>query len=93
MRIPIDMVITKARTYLTANASIFSSLFIGDQSSNTRYIPSLNLQTQALNTWIDWTPVVPQFIVSSALEGSLVIGGTAGLSTATGIFEIEGYIP
>jgi len=89
--LPPNTVITKARIYLTANATSFTQLFFGDSVSNSRYA-SFNAQTQPLNTWVDYTPTVPEFIASSALECSLLCGGTAGFQGFVGLAEIEGYI-
>lgn len=90
-QLPAGLVVTKARVYLTVNASGFTQLRFGDSANNTRYV-TLNAQTQALNTWVDWTPVVPEFITSTALECTLICGGSAGFLGFTGIAEIEGYI-
>lgn len=86
------MVITSARVYLSANSTIFTSLSVGDAANNTRYF-SFNAQTQALNTWVNWTSPVPQFVIDDSSKLNLVIFGTAGLQGATGVFEITGYIP
>lgn len=93
LQLPLNMVVTSARVYLTANASSFTSLFGGDGDNNNRYYTGINGQTAPLNTWTDWTPPVPQFIVSTALRQQVVLSGTAGLLGAAGVFEIEGYIP
>ena len=93
IQLPSGMVVTSARMYLTANASSFTSLFGGDADSNTRYYSGVNGQTAPLNTWTTWTPPVPQFIVNSALKQQVTLSGTAGLLGATGVFEIQGYIP
>jgi hypothetical protein len=68
-------------------------LFGGDGDNNSRYYSGINGQTAPLNTWTDWTPPVPQFIVNSELKQQVTLSGTAGLLGATGVFEIEGYIP
>ena len=86
------MIVTSARVYLSANSTIFTALQIGDAANNTRYF-SLNANTQALNTWVNWTAPVPEFVINDSLKLNLVIFGTAGLSGATGIFEITGYLP
>jgi len=93
LQLPDGMVVTSARMYLTANASSFTSLFGGDADDNNRYYSGINGQTAPLNTWTNWTPPVPQFIVNSALKQQVTLSGTAGLLGATGVFEIEGYIP
>lgn len=89
--LPPNTIITKARIYLTTNATSSTGLFFGDSSNNSRYA-SFNAQTQPLNTWVDWTPTVPEFIASSALECALICGGTAGFQGFVGLAEIEGYI-
>lgn len=86
------MVVTSARVYLSANSSVFTNLFIGDADNNSRYA-FFDAQAQALNTWVNWTATVPEFVVNTDLKLNLIIGGTAGLSGATGVFEITGYIP
>jgi hypothetical protein len=90
-QLPSGLVVTKARVYLTANASGFTQLRFGDSTNNTRYV-TLNAQTQALNTWVDWTPTVPEFIATTSLECTLICGGSAGFLGFAGIAEIEGYI-
>lgn len=90
--LPIGTVITSARMYLTSNSGSFTSLNIGDSSVSNRYISGINGQTQALNTWVNWTPPVPEYIVSSGLEALGTISGTAGLAGINGVFEIQGYI-
>jgi hypothetical protein len=86
------MVVTSARVYLSANSTVFTNLFVGDADNNSRYA-LFDAQAQALNTWVNWTPTVPPFVINSDLKLNLIIGGTAGLSGATGVFEITGYIP
>jgi len=93
LQLPLGMVVTSARVYLTANASSFTSLYGGDGDLNTRYYTGINGQTAPLNTWTNWTPTVPQFIVNSALKQQVTLSGTAALSGAAGVFEIQGYIP
>lgn len=93
VQLPLGMVVTSARMYLTANASSFTSLFGGDADNNNRYYSGINGQTAPLNTWTNWTPPVPQFIVNTTSKQQVVLSGTAGLLGAAGVFEIEGYIP
>ena len=87
----IGMVVTSARVYLSANSTVFTFLSIGDADNNSRYA-SFDAQSQALNTWVNYTPSVPPFVIDNGLKLNLVIFGTAGLSGATGVFEINGYI-
>jgi hypothetical protein len=87
-----NMVVTGARVYLSANSTVFTNLFIGDADNNSRYA-FFDAQAQALNTWVNYTPTVPPFVINSDLKLNLIIGGTAGLSGATGVFEITGYVP
>jgi hypothetical protein len=87
-----DMVVTSARVYLSANSTIFTNLSIGDGDDNSRYA-LFDAETQALNTWVNYTPTVPPFVINTDLKNNLAIFGTAGLSGATGVFEINGYIP
>ena len=90
-QLPPGLVVTKARIYLTTNATAFTQLFFGDSASNSRYA-TFNAQTQALNTWVDWVPPVPEFTASTSLECALLCGGTAGFQGFVGVAEIEGYI-
>lgn len=90
-QLPPGMVVTRARIYLTANATSFTQLFFGDAVNNSRYA-SFDATTQPLNTWVDWTPPVPEFTASSALECQLICSGTAGFQGFVGVAEIEGYI-
>jgi len=90
-QLPPNLVVTKARIYLTVNAIVFTTLFFGDSAVNARYA-TFNAQTQALNTWVDWVPPVPEFTASTALECSLLCSGTAGFQGFVGVAEIEGYI-
>jgi hypothetical protein len=86
------MVVTGARVYLSANSTVFTNLFVGDADDNQRYA-FFDAQAQALNTWVNYTPTVPPFVINNDLKQNLIIGGTAGLNGATGVFEITGYIP
>jgi len=90
-QLPPGLVVTRARIYLSANATVFTQLFFGDSANNSRYA-AFDASTQALNTWVDWTPTVPEFIASTALECDLLCGGTAGFQGFVGVAEIEGYI-
>jgi hypothetical protein len=93
LQLPLGMVVTAARMYLTANASSFTSLFGGDADNNNRYYSGVDGQTAPLNTYTTYTATVPPFLVDSALKQTVTLSGTAGLLGATGVFEIEGYIP
>jgi len=90
-QLPPGLIVTKARIYLSANATSATTLIFGDASNSSRYA-SFNAVTQPLNTWVDWTPTVPEFIASTALECSLLCSGTAGFQGFVGVAEIEGYI-
>lgn len=87
--IPVDMVVTKARTYLTANASAFSTLSIGDSVLNNRFA-SFDANTQAVNQWVNWTEAVPSYITNGNTT-ELLVTTSAGLLGAAGVFEISGY--
>ncbi|MES3382695.1 hypothetical protein QDQ89_12285 [Enterobacter hormaechei] len=89
--LPTGMVVTKARMYLTSNATSFTQLQFGDSQNNSRYM-SVNAQYQALNTWVNWSETLPQTVINP-LSKFFEVFGTAGFSGAQGIFEIEGYIP
>lgn len=93
LQLPLGMVVTAARMYLTANASSFTSLFGGDADDNNRYYSGVNGEIAPLNTYTTYTATVPPFLVDSALKQTVTLSGTAGLLGATGVFEIEGYIP
>jgi hypothetical protein len=90
-QLPPGMVVTRARIYLTANATSFTQLFFGDAANNSRYA-SFDATTQPLNTWVDWTPPVPEFTAGTSLECQLICSGTAGFQGFVGVAEIEGYI-
>lgn len=90
-QLPANLIITKARIYLTANATSFTTLFFGDSAVNNRYA-TFNAQTQPLNTYVDFVSPVPEFIASTALQCSLLCSGTAGFQGFVGVAEIEGYI-
>jgi hypothetical protein len=93
IQLPAGMVVLSARMYLTANATSATSLFGGDADNNTRYYSGVNGQTAPLNTYTTWAAPVPQFIISNDLQQQVTLSGTAGLLGATGVFEIQGYIP
>ena len=90
-QLPGGLVVTKARVYLSVNASVFTNLFFGDGANNSRYA-LFDAQTQPLNTWVDWTPTIPEYIASTSTECTLICSGTAGFQGFVGIAEIEGYI-
>lgn len=90
--LPAGLIVTSARVYLTANASGATALQIGDQGSATRYA-NLNGQTQALNTWVNYTPTVPPFAVTANTTDKLALIATGGMLGAAGVIEIDGYVP
>jgi len=90
-QLPPGMVVTRARIYLSANATSFTQLFFGDGANNSRYA-SFDATTQPLNTWVDWTPPVPEFIATTSLQCDLICSGTAGFQGFVGVAEIEGYV-
>lgn len=89
--LPNGFVPTSARMYLTANASGFTNFQLGDQVDPDRYVNIANAQTQTLNTWVSWTPSVPQFVVDGT-NNKLSLIGTGGILSAAGVIEIEGYV-
>lgn len=89
--LPVGLVVTACRMYLTANATGFSNFQLGDNANSARYVNIANAQTQALNTWVSYTPTVPQFVVDSTNNQFRLIG-TGGILSAAGVIEIEGYI-
>ena len=88
---PGEFVPLSVRMYLTANASGFTSLSLGDGDNGARYLSGINGDTQALNAWLDWTPVVPEFIVTTQAQTQFRIIGTGGMLGTTGVVEIDGY--
>ena len=88
--LPLGLVPTKVRMYLTTNASSFTQLQLGDIQASNRYLAFDGANT-ALNTWVTWTPTIPQLIVSSANNQFRLIG-TAGILGAQGVIEVDGYI-
>jgi hypothetical protein len=89
--LPVGLVPTAVRMYLTANASGFTTFTLGDLANSSRYLTIANAQTQALNTWVNWTPPVPQFVVNSTNNQFRLIG-SAGILGAAGVIEIDGYV-
>lgn len=89
--LPIGLVPTSVRMYLTANASSFSSFTLGDIANSSRYLTIANANTQALNTWVTWTPPVPEFVVDST-DNQFRLIGTGGILGAAGVIEVEGYV-
>ena len=90
-QLPGGMIVTKARIYLSTNATSFTQLKFGDGVVDDRFA-SFNAQTQPLNTWVEWTPTIPMHVMSSELLASLRCIGTAGYQGFVGVAEIEGYV-
>lgn len=88
--LPAGLVVESFRAYMTANCTSFSSLQFGDQGDGTRYFSIGNGQTQSLNTWVTWTPPVPQFITDAG-SNQIRIVGTGGWLSAAAVVEIKGY--
>lgn len=86
-----NMIVTGARVYLTTNSAVFTQLFVGDSTDNYRYA-SINAQTQPLNTWVNWTPTVPELVLDTYGKLNLIIGNTVNVPGILGVFEISGYI-
>ena len=58
------------------------------------YVAAFNAQTQALNTWLNWTPVVPQFQMTTAgTNNQPIFVCTGGNLGTTAVVEIDGYVP
>jgi hypothetical protein len=89
--LPAGLVPTSVRMYLTANASGFTAFSLGDIANSSRYLTIANAQTQALNTWVSWTPVVPQVVID-ATNNQFRLIGSGGILSAAGIIEVEGYV-
>lgn len=90
--LPLGMVVTKARAYLTIGSGGATIINIGDPALINRYM-AINAQTQVVNTFVNWTETVPQTGVFDIYTKQLQITTTAGWLGSTGVFEIEGYIP
>lgn len=88
--LPIGLVPQSVRIYLTANATGASSFNLGDVANSSRYA-TFNAQTQPLNTWVSWTPTVPQLVIDSSNNQFRLIG-TGGILNAAGVIELEGYV-
>ena len=86
--IPIGFIPLSIRFYLTANSSGFTALTVYDQTG-TAFTTAVNGQTQTLNTWVSWTPVVPEITATAFFN----IQGTNGMLGAQGVLEIDGYVP
>ena len=90
-QLPGGMVVTAARVYLTTQATSFTQLFFGDATNNSRYA-SFDASTQPIDTWVNWTPPVPQYITGNESDCALICGGTNGFEGFVGVAEIEGYL-
>jgi hypothetical protein len=91
--LPNGLNVLTVRMYLTANASVFTQLQVGDGNSGTRYITGINGQTQALNTWINYTTPTPLYVIgTNSLDNLFRIVGTTGMNGATGVIEVDGYV-
>lgn len=88
--LPGSFTATLVRVYMTANATGFTTLRFGDQTLDTRYVTIANAQTQALNTWVTYTPAVPEFI-TDANSNQLRIVGTGGILSSAGVIEVQGF--
>ena len=88
--LPVGLCVTSVRIYMTANCTAFSQIQLGDQSNGTRYA-AFNGQTQPLNSWVTWTPPVPQLIIDST-NNLLRAVGTAGWLSAAAVVEVTGYL-
>lgn len=88
--LPPGMVMLSVRAYLTVNASSYTALQIGDQSNGSRYL-SFDASAQPLNTWVTWSPSIPQLVINGS-NNHLLIAGTAGIKGAAGMIEVDGYI-
>jgi len=88
--LPGSFVPTLVRVYMTANATGFTTLRFGDQALDTRYVTIANAQTQALNTWVNYTPAVPEFVVDTT-SNQLKIVGTGGILSSAGVIEVQGF--
>jgi len=89
--LPVGLVPTSVRMYLTANASGFTAFNLGDIGNSSRYLTIANAQTQVLNTWVSWTPTVPQLLID-ATNNQFRLIGTGGILGAAGVIEVEGYV-
>jgi hypothetical protein len=89
--LPQNFVVLSARMYLTVNSSSFTGLALGNADNNSAFIAAINASTQALNTWVNYTPTVPQYIIDSANKSKLILTATAGMFGAQGVVEIDGY--
>lgn len=88
--LPSNFVPTLVRVYMTANASGFTTLKFGDQVNDTRYVTIADAQTQALNTWVNYTPTVPEFIVDTTTNQLRIIG-SGGILSSAGVIEVQGF--
>lgn len=91
---PNGFVPLSVRIYLTANSSAFTSCTLGDSGNSARYIAAFNANSQALNTWLNWTPPVPQFTMAGGgTSNNPQLICTAGTLSLAGVVEIDGYQP
>lgn len=88
--LPVGLCVTSARMFLTAQATAFTQLQLGDGANGSRYA-AFNGQTQALNTWVGYSGAPPQVVIDGN-SNKLAITGTAGMFSAAGWVEIDGYM-
>jgi hypothetical protein len=88
--LPIGMVLQTVRVYLTANASGFTALQLGHQTTATAYA-FFDAQAGALNTWTTYTSTLGLVLTDST--NRLVLGGSAGWLSTQCVIEVDGYVP
>jgi hypothetical protein len=89
--LPIGLVVESARIYLTANSTSYTNFILGDIADSDRYIAVLNANADPLNTWVSWTPTVPQVVINGSNNQFRLIG-SGGIDGAAGVVEITGYV-
>jgi hypothetical protein len=89
--LPQDFVVLSVRMYLTANASSFTGLTLGNADNNAVFIPVFNANTQALNTFINYAPTVPLYVINTSNKAKLFLSATVAMLGTQGVIEIDGY--
>jgi hypothetical protein len=88
--LPIGMIIQTVRIYLTANASAFTAVQLGNQSNGSAYA-FFNGQTQALNTWVTYSSVLGDVVDQT--NCNMILGASTGWRGMTAVIEVDGYMP
>jgi hypothetical protein len=91
--IPVGAIVRMVRICMTANATQFTGLQVGNQSNGSAYA-IFDASAQVLNQWVEY-PVLPGSDVTPAAGSwQLTVEPTVGNAYGcAGVIEIEYYIP